>query len=268
MSQTVKNLEDILEVRLFDRTTRKVTLTEAGVTLLPRVLELTDQLDRAINDAQLAARGETGKVTIGVSGGATESRLPRVFASFRRRFPKIRLNVRLLGSGPQIEAVLREEIDAGFAISPIPRPGLFVDVLRSTGFVLQIPQSLAIQKKRMHDLSHYRDQDFISLTNAISPGYAARCQALFQEAGFSPRFVRYADDPHTIMTLVSAGVGISIIPKLMQGIRRAGVKHIPLRSKNQVELAMIYRSGDERTSLASIREIARKIFGWEQAVPR
>ena len=220
VSQTVKSLEDILGVRLFDRTTRKVVLTEAGTILLLRALELFDQLEKAITDAQLAARGETGKLIIGVSGGATESRLPGLFALYRKQFPRIALDIRLLGSGPQIEAVLREEIDAGFAISPIPRPGLFVDVLCRTGFVIQIPQSLAIRNRAMHDLSLYRHQGFIALTNAISPGYAARCQALFQEAGFSPRFVQYADDPHTIMTLVSAGVGVSIIPALMQGIRR------------------------------------------------
>src|SRR5258708_26720799 len=156
VSQTISSLELMVEARLFDRTTRKVTLTEAGLTLLARAHELFDQLDRAVSDTDLSSRGETGKLTIGIAGGTAESLLPRVFSDFRDRFPEIYLDIRLQSSGAQIEALVQGEIDAGFAISPLPRTGIFLDTLSRTGFVLQVPQSFGETGRAKCHLSEYR----------------------------------------------------------------------------------------------------------------
>src|SRR5258708_20798603 len=181
VSQTISSLELMVEARLFDRTTRKVTLTEAGLTLLARAHELFDQLDRAVSDSQVSSRGETGRLTIGIAGGTAESLLPRVFSDFRDRFPEIYLDIRLLSSGAQLDALVRGEIDAGFAISPLPRAGLFLDTLFRTGFVLQAPQSLCEAGHTKCHLNEYRDQSFIALANSVTPGYSARCDLLFEE---------------------------------------------------------------------------------------
>jgi DNA-binding transcriptional LysR family regulator len=266
VSQTILSLESIVEARLFDRTTRSVTLTEAGSTLLARAHELFDHLDRAVSDTQLSSRGETGRLTIAIAGGTAESLLPRVFADFRDRFPEIYLDIRLQSSGAQIEALVRGEIDAGFAISPLPRSGLFFDTLHRTGFVLQAPQSLREPTRPTVRLREYRDQSFIALANSVTPGYSARCDLLFKEAGFTPRIVQYADNRQTIMTLVSAGVGVSVAPALIEGSQRVGVKHVPLTSKVKVELVMVSKCGDRKKSLASLREIARSIFGVRRPV--
>ncbi len=267
VSQTISSLESIVEARLFDRTTRNVTLTEAGSTLLARAHELFDRLDRAVSDTQLSSRGETGRLTIAIAGGTAESLLPRVFSDFRDRFPEIYLDIRLQSSGAQIEALVRGEIDAGFAISPLPRSGLFFDPLHRTGFVLQAPESLCEPRRPPNvgngkaRLREYRDRSFIALSNGVTPGYSARCDLLFKEAGFTPRIVQYADNRQTIMTLVSAGVGVSVAPALIEGSQRVGVKHLPLASRVQVELAMVSKCGDRKKSLASLREIARSVFG-------
>ncbi len=261
VSQTISSLELMVGARLFDRTTRKVTLTEAGLTLLARAHELFDQLAQAVSDTQLSSRGETGRLTIGIAGGTAESLLPRVFSDFRERFPEIYLDIRLQSSGAQIEALVRGEIDAGFAISPLPRSGLFIDTLYRTGFVLQAPQSLREPRRSKYHLSDFRDQSFIALASSVTPGYSARCALLFEEAGFIPKIVQYADNRQTIMTLVSAGVGVSVAPALIQGSQRAGVKHLPLASKVQVELVMVSKNGDRKKSLSSLRDVARSVFG-------
>jgi DNA-binding transcriptional LysR family regulator len=168
---------------------------------------------------------------------------------------------RLQSSGAQIEALVKGEIDVGFAISPFPRSGLTIDTLCRVGFVLQVPQSLPTKKRAKHYLSDYKDQSFISLAQSVTPGYSARCQLLFEEAGFTPKIVQYADNRQTIMTLVSAGVGVSVAPALIQGSQRVGVKHIPLTSKVQVELVMLSKSGDQRKALSVLRDVARSVFG-------
>jgi DNA-binding transcriptional LysR family regulator len=259
VSQTVLSLEVIVGARLFERTTRTVALTEAGATLLARANELLEQLDRAITETQLSAGGRIGQLILGIAGGTAESRLPRVFSEFRRQFPRIYLDIRLQSSGAQMEALVRGEIDAGFAISPLPRRDVCLDTLCRTGFVLQVPASLYSRMRRRH-LSDYRDQPFIALATSVSPGYAARCQLLFEEAGFTPKIVQHADNRQTIMTLVSAGVGVSVAPALIQGSQRVGVKHIPLSSAVEVELVMASRCGEEKKALASLRDVANTVF--------
>ena len=266
VSQTIASLESIVEARLFERTTRTVILTEAGATLLAHAHELFDHLDRAVSDTQLSSRGETGRLTIAIAGGTAESLLPRVFADFRERFPEIYLDIRLQSSGAQIDALVRGEIDAGFAISPLPRSGIFFETLHRTGFVLQGPQSLPEPTRAKVRLRDYRDQSFIALANSVTPGYSARCDLLFKEAGFTPKVVQYADNRQTIMTLVSAGVGVSVAPALIEGSQRVGVKHIPLMSKVKVELVMVSKHGDRKKSLLSLREITRSVFGVKRPV--
>ena len=261
VSQTISSLESIVEARLFERTTRKVTLTEAGLTLLARAHELLDQLDRAVSDTQLSARGETGSLTIGIAGGTAESLLPQVFSNFRDRFPEIHLDIRLQSSGAQIEALVKGEIDADLRFRRCQGPGYTFDTLCRVGFVLQVPQSLFARKRAKRHLSDYRDQSFIALAKSVTPGYSARCQSLFEEAGFTPRIVQYADNRQTIMTLVSAGVGVSVAPALIQGNQRVGVKHIPLTSKVQVELVMVSKSGEQKKALSALRDIAKSVFG-------
>jgi DNA-binding transcriptional LysR family regulator len=258
VSQTIHNLERMVGARLFDRTTRAVALTEAGVMLVARAQELFDHLDRALTETQLTASGRTGQLILGIAGGTAERRLPRVFSDFRKQFPKLYLDIRLQSSGAQLEALVRGEIDAGFAISPLPRRGISADTLCRAGFVLQVPASLDTRMRR--NLADYRDQPFIALATHVSPGYVARCQLLFEEAGFAPKVVQHADNRQTIMTLVSAGVGVSVAPALIQGSQRVGVKHIPLESNVEVELVMAARCGDEKKALASLRDIAKAVF--------
>jgi DNA-binding transcriptional LysR family regulator len=109
-------------------------------------------------------------------------------------------------------------------------------------------------------LSDYRNQPFIELTSGVTPGYAARCQLLLAGAGFTPKVVQFADNRQTIMTLVSAGVGVSVAPALIQGSQRVEVKHIPLISKVQSELVMVSRTGAQKQALESLRAIAKSVF--------
>src|SRR6185437_5063173 len=129
----------------------------------------------------------------------------------------------------------------------LPRNGVCIHTLCRAGFVLQVPTSLDTKHRRT--LSDYGDQPFVALATNASPGYAARCQLLFNEAGFTPKIVQHADNRQTIMTLVSAGVGVSVAPALIQGSQRKGVKHIALESKVDVELVMATPCGDEQKAL-------------------
>ena len=114
-------------------------------------------------------------------------------------------------------------LDAGFAISPLPRKDVRLDVLCRAGFVLQAPSSLPTKARHRH-LSDYRDQPFVALAASVTPGYAARCQHLFEEAGFTPKIVQYADNRQTIMTGL-CGCRVSVAPALILGSQRVGVKN-------------------------------------------
>lgn len=127
-----------------------------------------------------------------------------------------------------------------------------------------MPSSFQTKTRRRH-LSEYRDQPFIALAASVTPGYAARCELLFEEAGFTPKIVQYADNRQTIMTLVSAGVGVSVAPALIQGSQRVGVKHILLISNVEVDLVMAARCGDESQPLSSLRELAKAVFQTSKA---
>ena len=264
VSQTIRRLEEIVEVKLFHRTTRTVSLTDAGVVLLPRARQILSDVQISISEAQMANRGELGRLVVSFSGYAIESCLPRVFHGFRKSHPQVHLEIREQNSAAQLDSLLREDIDAGFLISPQERPGVSIETLVSDEFVLLVPATLQVAGKTIRSLKECKQLPFVLVPRDVAPGFCSKCDQLFREAGFTPREVRYANNAQTVLGLTAAGAGVSLAPAFIQSLKKDGVKYVPVRSKVRVELALVSRENDSRVLLSSLREITRRVYSNEQ----
>ena len=211
VSKRIANLEQELDAKLFDRINRKVFLTEAGKTLLPKARQILHDMaaaERAINDMS----GEvSGELSMGISHHIGLHRLPPVLRAFSQRYPNVRLDIDFLDSEQAHDLILRGEMDlAVITLAPQLEQNL-------EGFVVW-PDPLSIVIAKGHPLANEQTVSLKTLSKhtALLPGlntYTGRIvKGLFDEAGFKMDVAMATNYLETIKMMVSVGLGWSILP--------------------------------------------------------
>src|SRR5262245_19269778 len=124
LSRQIRNLEDEIEVRLFERDRRRVVLTEAGGVFLDDVKRLLEQLESAVDAARRATRGERGTLRIAYVPAVAFTWLPEIVRAFRQRLPDVDVRLQETHPARQVQALLSGRVDVGFARGPIYEPAL------------------------------------------------------------------------------------------------------------------------------------------------
>src|SRR5215471_3790909 len=139
LSRQIRSLEDEMKLRLFERDRRRVSLTAAGVVFLDEVKGLMEQLERAVESARRAARGERGTLRIAYVPAVAYAGLPEIVRAFRQRVPDVEVRLQETHPARQIEALLAGRIDVGFARGPIQEPSLIVETVMEEPLVAALP---------------------------------------------------------------------------------------------------------------------------------
>src|SRR5262249_53360250 len=144
LSQQIKSLEEELGVRLFDRTNRRVRMTDAGAAFIAEARRTLASAERAADAARRAARGETGRLALGHGTSVAYELLPAIVRAFRRRAPDVTLVLEEMISGEQTRALATGALDVGFMRRPPPlEPGLVGTTVRREPIMLALPRDHA-----------------------------------------------------------------------------------------------------------------------------
>jgi DNA-binding transcriptional LysR family regulator len=256
-SKQIKELEDEIQVRLFSRDNRNVELTPAGNVFLSYVTQLFQLIDIGINDTRRADRGQLGKLTIGYTGTAFTKVLPAVLRHFRTHHSDVELVLHEMVPPEQIEALEQNKIDVGF-MRPEPAIRQFnSEVLLRERLVLAVPADHALARGASIDIRRLKNEDFIMLPRREG-GLYQQIIELCQRAGFQPKVTQVATQLRSIVGLVSAGIGISIVPS---SARRnlTNVTYKDLRGMTcYTDLAVVSRKEGETPVLAAFLGAARQ----------
>lgn len=218
LSQQIRALEEQLDVRLFDRTSRNVKLTEAGMHFLPQARETLAQADRAARIARLAQAGEVGRLHLGFSPSAPFT--PYVvdaLARFRADFPEVTLELNELTREEQISGVERGTVDIGilraFSALLVP-PQLEAVPLQREGMTLAMRHDHPLATlDRTLKLSDIRDEQLILFGSMNGAGFNEMLVEHCVRLGFRPRVALEAGSFGTLVGLTAAGLGITILSR-------------------------------------------------------
>lgn len=261
LSQQIRQLEAEIGVLLFHRTKRRVQLTEAGKAFLEEARQILHKASQAVEMARQVARGENGRLTVGFSGFATYSLLPKVLRIFRERFPLVELELEEMTSSAQVQALQHRQIHLGLMIPPVPDAGLVQESILSEPLVVILPETHPLATQPELRLSALAQEPFILVSRHLEPGYYDLCISLFQQAGFSPKVVQKASQKQTILSLVSADMGVSLAPASIRNIHRNGVVYTTLNPLNvEVELVAVWRQDETSTVLQTFVRVIREII--------
>lgn len=263
LSQTIQALEAELGQRLFERTNRSVMLTPAGAALLTEARRLLLQASLLQELVQQAASGETGRLALAFVSTADYSVLPGFLREFRAGYPQVMIELREATTDVQIDELLNQRIDVGLLIPPLPDklPASldYLAVLREP-LILAAPKGLpALAGKQPVSLKALGDLPLIIFPRRIAPGLHDAILATFRAAGLTPRIGQEAIQMQTIVSLVSAGMGIALVPQSVANLKRPGVAYKALRGKPpQVEVGLAWRRDNVSPVLQAFLNLTRK----------
>lgn len=265
LSQAIRALEDALGVALFARTKRSVELTAVGAALLPDVRRLIAAAHALPPLAQSLARGEAGSLALAFVSTADYGLLPQLLREFGARYPHVRLQLAEATSDVQIEELVAGRIDAGLVIPPVPPRHAaslsYLPVLREP-LVVAMPAEAAEAADAAAD-APVRIADIASLPLVIfprrlAPGFYDIITGCYGAAGVTPRIGQEAIQMQTIVSLVSAGMGVALVPQSLRNLRRTGVVYRALADPAPVvETGLVWRTDDVSPVLAGFIDVVR-----------
>ena len=263
LSQTIMALEEMLGTPLFERNRRGVALTAAGEALLPEARRLLEQSAGLAELVQRAATGASGRLSLAFVSSADYSVLPPTLRAYRAEYPQVEITLKEATSDLQLEDLLEGRVDAGLLIPPLPdraRQELdYLPVLREP-LVLAAPAGLpALARAKAADLRKLAGIPLIVFPRHISPGLYDAILSVFREAGITPEVGQEAIQMQTIVSLVSAGMGLALVPQSVSNLRRPGVEYLPLvQSTPLVETGLAWRRDNASPVLRGFLELMRK----------
>jgi DNA-binding transcriptional LysR family regulator len=252
LSHAIQQLEADVGAQLFERTKRWVRLTEAGKLFLVdarRILALSEQ---AADTARRAERGEAGELRIGFTFSTP---LTPLFATainrYRADFPAVSLTLHEMSTLRQLDALAARSLDLGF-IRPIDGAipdTLALTALREDPLVAVLPTALAIAQKAAVAISDLEHLPFVMYPQNAGTGIYPQIFRLCRAAGFVPRIGQEAGEASTIIGLVAAGCGVSLLPGSFDRIRMDGVCYRPIIDPGATTTLLLVQRAAERAPL-------------------
>ena len=242
LSRQIKAFETELGTTLFARTSRGVRLSAAGGALLVEARRLLREADAIAAGAHALGRGEIGSVRLGFISTASYNVLPRVLPEFHRRRPGVRLHLQEATSDAQA-AMLREgDLDVALVVPPLFEADCEYRPLLREPLIAALPARR--RWPRRVPLATLASEPFILFPRKAGVGLYDLIVGFCRDAGFTPRIEQEAIQMPTIVGLVAAGMGVSLVPASLRQMRRTGVVYRPLAQTSPLmEVGLAWRNG-------------------------
>jgi len=250
LTKKIQRLEEKVKGTLFVRSRRRVALTDAGKSLLPKATKLMQDAEDAFSETRAAIEGRAGTLRIGFGIASVSEILPRTILRFRKLYPNVELQMREMPSPSQVSSLIESRLDAGILRMPVSNPRLTSVPLFSEYLVLATSADVPHRPKQT--VSRFRNNGFVFVSRSVSETFHDRVLSLCLQAGFSPRVVQEANELLTILHLVRAGVGVSLVPRSALRLKVPGVRFHELNWKEPLwRIGIAWNRNSEKLPLIS-----------------
>jgi DNA-binding transcriptional LysR family regulator len=259
LSLAIRQLEREIGARLFERNSRNVSLTAAGVALQREATLLLRRVDETRGLVKAIAEGQRGQLRLAFGGSMLYRGLPRIVERFRAAAPSTELRLRELNSAEQVEALHRDEIDLGFIHGRATPAGLEGFRYHSEPFVACVPDGHPCAKAKTLQLARLRDEDFVLFAQAASPDYYQSIIATCLSAGFTPRVRHEVRHWTSVVSFVANGMGVALVPRSLRTSHIKGVAFVPIRQPGVVsETWCVWKADNQGAALNRLIDAARQ----------
>jgi len=251
LSRQIKALEERLGTALFDRSCRKIALTDAGERFLVQARSLVRHSDRMA--AQFGALSvPRGELRIGITTVIDASLFAWIEPEFAQRFPDVRLNVARQISAQSIRELNAGVLDAAIIGVPSRTAGLTVEHLFDEPMTVAMSVSHPAARRRKLALRDFAEDNLYWFDRKQNPAYFEHCERVFARLRFKPARIIEPSDYHILLSLVAEGRGITFIPRSLRAVKRDGIVYKDIAEGDQlgIGVALAWRVG-ERSDLVT-----------------
>lgn len=247
ISRQIADLEADLGVKLLIRNTRVVTLTEAGSYLLQNAQRMFALEQEIVANVQKIEKGEIGQIRIGYLASACFSFIGKLVRLFSTQFPNVRVQLVEMTSQEQIDAFNKNEIDVGFS-RPIPsnmNTQLDFQNIYNDRLVAVVPEHHSLSTYESLAITDLKDENLILLSRMKAVGLFNKICGVFHQEKISPNIISQPSNMQTLLTEVSAELGIAVAPSCVVNLYTKGCSFVPLTcTKVQVPLEIQYMTSN------------------------
>jgi DNA-binding transcriptional LysR family regulator len=262
LSQHILALERQLDAKLFVRSRRNVALTPEGEALVTFARRLNNTTQMAAQVVQAISRGEDGPLALGAIFSSIYAVIPHILPPFIRAYPKVKLHLEEMTISQQLQALKEHRIDAGILRGEIHDRELVTVTLFQEPFVAVVPSGHELCNERTLTLAQIARQPLIRIYPSVNRDFSRRMFGALLDKGHKLNVVQEVSDTHTLIGLVAAGIGVSLVPASLQNLQIKQVRYIPLRDKTPTTtLQLVY---NKENSSAVLRNFVRMV---ESTVP-
>lgn len=227
VSLQIRLLEKELGVTLFERKQHRISLTPAGRICFEHLRECAVRLDQMVERVRLADQGKLGRLRVGFISTAAVDIVSPIVRRFRRTHPRVSLELCDGLTAALIEKLERKELDVAFFRMPYPPSGTLRYVtIHEEPFRLFLPEGHPLAARRHISPGDLSGENFLMYARSSAMGYHDLLIRRLDEYGVHPSVIHEASDMYTLMSMVSAGMGVTIAPA---SIERYGVSSIVVR---------------------------------------
>jgi DNA-binding transcriptional LysR family regulator len=223
LSRQIQALEKELLVQLLFRNRRRVQITPAGQVFLDRARLILARAEDAVLAVQRASGGVSGSLNLGFVGSATYDVLPSVLRAFRQAAPHVNLTLSEMTAHAQLDGLIEKRIDIGLLRLPAKTEGIVFRRISREPLYVAMPSSHQLAQLPALRMSALAEEPFVLYPDHPRPSWTEFVIGLCQQAGFRPTIVQRTIEIQTTLSLVAAGIGVTIVPKCVGNIQRKEV---------------------------------------------
>jgi DNA-binding transcriptional LysR family regulator len=255
LSRQIAQLEDELGVMLFERTNKRVELTEAGRMFLVDARRTLQSAEASIRHARENAEGTRGELRIGFIGGAMMVELPALLREYRRRYPHVEVTPHAMHYPEHYPALIAGRLDIAWTI-PHSDPEIESRIVTSDSLIAVVPADHPLAASERIDMTDFGDEAIVTIAPDQAPILLDTTLEMCLSSGFRPSHIYEVREELTVIGLVAAGFGVAIVPFPWSVIQIPGVVYRPLTIDRGVDETLSWHRGHDTPLVRSFVETA------------
>jgi DNA-binding transcriptional LysR family regulator len=268
LSAAIRQLERELGVDLLIRTTREVTLTDAGRAFLDGARRTLAEADRAAEDAKRAEAGELGRLRIAYSWSTRFETLPALGRAFRASHPDVELLAQEMWNARMAAAFANGSIDLALSLCPEIAAELELAPIRSEGLVALLPEAHPLASHEAIPLSALAGEEFVLFPREIAPRLHDAFMAIYRRAGFEPRLRNESFHTGWDLGVLTEIPAIAMAPQTVASGLPEGIAAVALSEPtDSLETCLVSRSDIRSPAVDAFLAVARSLFVLTTRVP-
>ncbi len=265
LSVQIRDLENELGTPLFQRGTRGVTLSDAGVAFLPHAEAVLAAARQAVSVARDAAAGRDGRLVIGFIPTLAYTLMPHLLPAYRQAHPRVAISLREVPITDKEDALLSGRIDVGLFRPPARHPELQTALIGEERMILALPAAHPLARRRLIPPAAIAGETLVMYAVSLGDrGLYGTVATWLRAQGLQPESAEIAGTILTALGMVLSGAGIAIVPESSACVRMAGLVFRSFTEPQaRVPLAVCWRQGDQNGLLASfIQHVQTAAHPW------